>query len=84
MLSGQPAAALIGKVVKIKVTETHKWHITGHIIDANPVIPHVEATSYFAECERNRREKAEQEGEIKQKVEVQVVEEKIKIKVPTS
>ena len=32
----QPAQALIGKCVKIKVMETHKWHVTGHIIDANP------------------------------------------------
>lgn len=32
----QPAKALVGKCVKIKVTGTHKWHITGYIIDANP------------------------------------------------
>jgi hypothetical protein len=83
-LSGQPAAALIGRVVKIKVTETHKWHISGHIIDANPNIPHVEASTYFAECERVRRERAEEEGEELNKVEVKVIEEKVKIKVPTS
>ena len=63
-LSGQPAAALVGRVVKIKVTETHKWHISGHIIDANPTIPHVEAAAYFAECERVRKEKAVQDGEV--------------------
>lgn len=30
----QPARALVGKCVKIKVLETHKWHIAGKIIDA--------------------------------------------------
>jgi len=34
--TNQPATALIGKCVKIKVTETHKWHISGHIIDLAP------------------------------------------------
>ena len=32
----QQVKALFGKCVKIKVTETHKWHISGHIIDVNP------------------------------------------------
>jgi len=35
-LSGQPAESLIGKCVKIHVTETQKWHITGYILDASP------------------------------------------------
>jgi hypothetical protein len=70
---------LIGRVVKIKVTETHKWHISGHIIDANPTVPHVEASEYFAECERVRRERAIEEGEAKPEVQVKVIEEKVKI-----
>lgn len=35
-LAGQPAVSLISKCVKIKVTESHKWHITGYIIDVCP------------------------------------------------
>jgi hypothetical protein len=44
-------------VVKVKVTETHKWHITGHITDANPEILHVDSAQYFAECEKKRQER---------------------------
>jgi hypothetical protein len=49
----------LGKVVKVKVTETHKWHISGHITDASPSIPHpVSDEQYFREREEKR--KAEQ------------------------
>jgi threonylcarbamoyladenosine tRNA methylthiotransferase CDKAL1 len=85
-LSGQPAAALIGRVVKVKVTETQKWHITGHIIDANPEVPHVKAEEYFAQCEAQRREKEVKEGGLEKneaKIERVIVEEKIKVKVTT-
>jgi hypothetical protein len=84
-LSGQPAAALIGRVVLIKVTETHKWHISGHIIDANPAVPHVDASTYFAECERIRRENAAEAAPEDSQPEVKVIiEERVKVKVPTS
>lgn len=45
-LADQPAKSLIGKCVKIKVTETHKWHISGFITDVNPDIPEAPA-DYF-------------------------------------
>jgi len=62
----QPAAALLGKVIEIRVTETHKWHITGTVTNLNPVIPHIKDNlRYFEECEeeRRRRKKREEEGE---------------------
>jgi hypothetical protein len=37
----QPVESLIGKCVKIKVKETHKWHISGYIIDAVPILEDV-------------------------------------------
>ena len=52
----QPAKALIGKCVKIKVTSTHKWHISGHIIDANPKPVEVGA-DYFEKLDFQRKEK---------------------------
>ena len=52
----QPAQALIGKCVKIKVTETHKWHISGHVIDASPA-PVTVATDYFEKLDRERKER---------------------------
>ncbi len=51
-LGGQPASSLIGKVIEIKVTETHKWHISGHVTNASPVIPHplnISTEEYFAQ-----------------------------------
>lgn len=57
MLAGQPAAALIGQVVEVKVTETHKWHVTGHIVNASPKIPHVDSATYFAEKQKEREKK---------------------------
>lgn len=52
----QPARALIGKCVKVKVTETHKWHVSGIVIDANP--PPVKVSEdYFEKLDRVRNEK---------------------------
>jgi len=34
-VQGQPSDVLIGKCIKIKVTEACKWHITGYIINAH-------------------------------------------------
>ena len=85
-LSGQPAGALIGRVVKVKVTETQKWHITGHITDASPDVPHVKADEYFAQCEAQRRDKEAKEAREERKdakIERVIVEEKIKVKVTT-
>eukprot|EP00347_Sterkiella_histriomuscorum_P012403 403368709 len=56
-LANQPAASLIGKCVKIHVTETHKWHISGYILDASPELPEV-PVDYF---ERLEKQKIEQE-----------------------
>jgi hypothetical protein len=36
------------------VTFSHKWHISGHIVDAHPVIPHIPADVYFKECAEKR------------------------------
>lgn len=52
----QPAQALIGKCVKIKVTGTHKWHISGYIIDAAPK-PIEVSPDYFEVLDRQRKEK---------------------------
>ena len=32
----QPPAALVGKCVLIKITTTHKWHVSGVVIDLQP------------------------------------------------
>lgn len=51
----QPASALIGKCVKIQVTETHKWHISGKIIDASPK-PIEVPVDYFEKLDKERKE----------------------------
>eukprot|EP01016_Furgasonia_blochmanni_P017146 TRINITY_DN2002_c0_g2_i4.p1 TRINITY_DN2002_c0_g2~~TRINITY_DN2002_c0_g2_i4.p1 ORF type:complete len:351 (+),score=73.84 TRINITY_DN2002_c0_g2_i4:968-2020(+) len=38
--------ALLGKSVRVKITEAHKWHITGDIVDRNPSVEHV-SEDYF-------------------------------------
>ena len=53
-LAGQPAESLIGKCVKIQVTETHKWHVTGYIVDAAPQVPEAPA-DYFERLEKQRQ-----------------------------
>lgn len=58
--SDQPAQALVGKCVKIKVTGTHKWHISGYIIDACPKPVEVSA-DYFEKLDRERKEKLRKE-----------------------
>jgi hypothetical protein len=60
-LAGQPAAALLGKVIEVKITETHKWHISGFITNVAPKVPHPASNvAYFAERESQRlRERAE-------------------------
>ena len=52
----QPAAALIGKCVKVKITETYKWHIAGNIIDASPK-PIEVGEDYFEKLDKARKEK---------------------------
>jgi len=49
-LAGQPAEALIGKCVKVFITEAQKWHISGHIIDASPE-PERAPVDYFERLE---------------------------------
>jgi hypothetical protein len=70
-------------VVQIKVTETHKWHISGEITDANPKVPHVDSQRYFEECAKKRKQQREQadEGQIEKKVEYKIIEEKVLMKV---
>ena len=59
-LAGQPAAALLGKVIEVKITETHKWHISGFITNVAPKVPHPASNAaYFAERDAQRlRERA--------------------------
>jgi threonylcarbamoyladenosine tRNA methylthiotransferase CDKAL1 len=51
----QPPEALIGKCVKIKVTDTHKWHVAGHVIDLAPEPIKVSA-DYFVKLDEARKE----------------------------
>ena len=58
--------------MKIKVTETQKWHIAGYIIETQPSIPQA-PTDYFEALERQRereeQEEEEKRGEKKEEVE---------------
>jgi len=56
----QPAGALVGKCVRIKVTETHKWHISGHVIDASPA-PVTVSEDYFEKLDAERKERLRKE-----------------------
>ena len=56
----QPASALVGKCVKILVTQVHKWHISGHVIDASPA-PVVVPEDYFEKLDKARKEKLRRE-----------------------
>lgn len=47
------AKTLVGKCVKIKVTETQKWHITGYITELEPELPTV-PKDYFERLEKQR------------------------------
>ena len=60
--------------MKIKVTETTKWHISGYIIDANPELPEAPG-DYFEKVQKE--EKAEDKVIVN---EVEEVVEKIIIK----
>ncbi len=86
-LGGQPASALIGKCVKIKVTETHKWHIAGYVLETQPEIPKA-PKDYFERLEKQREKEAEEEkiklagagkeaaGEVEEVVETIIVKTK--------
>ena len=52
----QQVKALFGKCVKIKVTETHKWHVSGHIVDISPQ-PETVEVDYFEKLDSLRKEK---------------------------
>ena len=52
----QPAEALIGKCVRVKILSSHKWHLSGKIIDAAPKPEKVPA-DYFESLDRARKEK---------------------------
>jgi hypothetical protein len=54
-IGDQPAEALVGKCVKVKITESQKWHISGYITDFAPKPEKVPA-NYFEELEQKRRE----------------------------
>mmetsp|Transcript_4502 Transcript_4502/g.3715 ORF Transcript_4502/g.3715 Transcript_4502/m.3715 type:complete len:139 (-) Transcript_4502:222-638(-) len=47
---------LLGKAVKIKVTEAHKWHIVGEIVDREPKFEKV-PEDYFGESKQKEEEK---------------------------
>jgi len=51
--------SLLGKCIKVKITETFKWHITGNIIEREPKMPEVK--DYFG-IQKNI--KAKNEGNI--------------------
>jgi hypothetical protein len=69
-------------VVLIKVTETHKWHISGSIVDAHPSIPHVDSEKYFRErAEARAKATSKSEEELQSKTEVRIIEEKVLLKV---
>ena len=51
MLGDQPAEALIGKCVKVKIVSAQKWHISGVIVDANPA-PEQAPQDYFEKVEQ--------------------------------
>lgn len=82
-VTGQPASALVGKVLLIKVTETHKWHVSGHILDASPKIPHADPTTYFPAKKKEWAAKKQQAGEDIAKAKVRVIEERIKVIGPS-
>ena len=54
ILADQPAEALIGKCVRVFVTEAQKWHISGKIIDASPQ-PERAPVDYFERLEAQRK-----------------------------
>lgn len=84
-LAGQPAAALLGKVVEVKITETHKWHISGYITNATPHIPHpVSNAVYFAEKEAKRAKERAEADKASQQTVVKVKEERVKVPVTNS
>jgi len=70
-------------VVLVKVTETHKWHVSGYVIDVSPKVPHVDAAVYFAEREKRRKDEAllEAPEATGPKTEIRVIEEKVLMKV---
>jgi hypothetical protein len=72
----------LGKVIEVKITETHKWHISGFITNAAPQIPHPASNAvYFAEREAKRaNERAEADKASKQAA-VKVIEERVKVPV---
>jgi hypothetical protein len=78
---------LIGKVVLLKVTETHKWHISGHILNANPKIPHVDSEKYFADCAAKRAQAAQASQDPSStggpSVEYKLIEDKVLLKATT-
>ena len=51
VLGDQPAEALIGKCVKVKIVSAQKWHISGVIVDANPA-PEQAPQDYFEKVEK--------------------------------
>jgi hypothetical protein len=82
---GQPPQALVGKVVRIRVTETHKWHVTGNLIDVSPKIPHEDVGVYFPRKAKEWAAKNAASGleePAKPQAEVRIVEERIRVKAP--
>jgi hypothetical protein len=67
-------------VVLVRVTETHKWHISGRVINASPQVPHVDSAAYFKERERKRKEEQQETRDPVPEVEYKIIEEKVLMK----
>ena len=76
---------MLGRVIEVKVTETHKWHISGHITNANPKVPHPASNAaYFAERENQRVKERAEASKGTQQPAVKVREEKVKVPITNS
>jgi hypothetical protein len=79
------AIDVLGRVIEVKVTETHKWHISGHITNANPKVPHPASNAaYFAERENQRVKERAEASKGTQQPPVKVREEKVKVPITNS
>ena len=80
----QPALALVGKCIKVKITGTHKWHVSGVVVDLNPA-PVKVSPYYFFELDSKRKEMlrkqlqedlaAQKEKELRLKLDQQTTQE---------
>lgn len=67
-MGDQPAEALVGKCVKVKITSSGKWHVSGYIIDAAPE-PERAPADYFERLEEKRKQDLLRQFEEQEKIE---------------